>query len=87
MYFGGEEEESAVRTKPPFPACSFHLSWEILICGNRRIGALTAKKGEAIPQQKLLSFPKWKYVYELRKIICGSSVQGKKRQIKGLGEK
>lgn len=74
-----------MHTNPPFPACSFHLPWEILICGNR-IGALTAKKGETILQQSLLSSPKWKCVYELRKMISGSSVQEKK-EIKGLGEK
>lgn len=85
MYFG-EEEESAVHIKPPFPACSFHLPWEILICGNEKIGALAAKKGEAILQQRLLSFPKWKCVYELRKMISGSSVQEKiKTDIKGIG--
>lgn len=77
MYFG-EEEESAVHANPLFPACSFHFPWEILICGNRRIGALMAKKGEAILQQRSLSFLKWKCVYELRKIISGSSVQEKK---------
>jgi len=47
-----------------------------------------AKKGEAILQQRLLAFPRWKCVYELRKIISGNSVKEKKStEIKGLGEK
>lgn len=86
VYFG-EEEKPTVCTKPLFPACSFYLPWEILICRNRRIGALTVKKGEAILRQRLLSFPKWKCVYELRKMISGHSAQGKKKRDKGIGWK
>lgn len=42
--------------------------------------------GEAILKQRLLSFPKWKCVYEPRKMISGSSVQEKEiDRDKGIG--
>lgn len=74
------------RTPSPLPCLQLPPPLGERIGGKRRIGALTAKKGEAIPRQRLLSFPKWKCVYELRKMISGSSVQGgKKRENKGIG--
>lgn len=76
------------RTLNPLPCLQLPPPLGERIGGKRRIGALTAKKGEAILRQRLLSFPKWKCVYELRKMISGSSVQGKKKErIKGSGEK
>lgn len=84
MYFG-EEQEPAVHTKPSFPAYSFHLTWEILICASRKIGALKAKKGEAVLQQRLLSLPRWKCVYELRKNDFWQHSSRKKKKGRGKG--
>lgn len=87
----GAGEESPVHIKPPLSLPAAPTSpGKFFTCGNSRIGALRAQKGEAILQQRLLSSPPNGNAFMSREKSFPAAQfkeeKGKKKkEIKGIG--